>query len=143
MASFMATVGNVKRYFIETSVPDAADLGDSLWNEDDAATRSDLNLVMDQYKLYVEMADRVSARRSLANTFFLTLNTAIFTAIGVFWKNPPKASPWLGHLPAHCAGAPVPSLVLDHPVLSPAQCRQVGRGGGVRAAAADVAVVVG
>jgi len=76
-ASRVATVGNVKRYFIETSAPDAADLGDSLWNEDAATTRSDVNLVMDQYKLYVEMADRVSARRSLANTFFLTLNTAI------------------------------------------------------------------
>ena len=28
------------------------------------------------YKLAVEMADRVSARRSLANSFFLTINTA-------------------------------------------------------------------
>ena len=37
---------------------------------------------MDQWKLYVEMADRVSGRRGLTNTFFLTLNTAIFTAIG-------------------------------------------------------------
>lgn len=91
--------GSVKRYFIETSAPDAADVGDSLWNADADATRSDIQLVMDQYKLYVEMADRVSARRSLANTFFLTLNTAIFTAIGVFWKDPPRASPWLGIFP--------------------------------------------
>ena len=30
--------------------------------------------VLEQYKLYVEMADRVSARRGLANTFLLTLN---------------------------------------------------------------------
>lgn len=40
--------------------------------------------LMDQYKLYVEMADRVSERRSTANTFFLTANTllvAIFGAI--------------------------------------------------------------
>jgi hypothetical protein len=83
----VATVGNVKRYFIETSAPDGADLGDSLRNEDAAATHTNVNLVMDQYKLYVEMADRVSASRSLAKTFFLTLNTAIFTAIGIFWKN--------------------------------------------------------
>ncbi len=33
-------------------------------------------VLLEQYKLYVEMADRVSARRALANTFFLTLNTA-------------------------------------------------------------------
>jgi len=32
MPLLVATVGNVKRYFIETSAPDAADLGDSLWN---------------------------------------------------------------------------------------------------------------
>jgi hypothetical protein len=31
-----------------------------------------------QYKLYVEMADRVSRRRENANAFFLTINTAIF-----------------------------------------------------------------
>jgi hypothetical protein len=58
VASRLATVGNVKRYFIETSAPDAAELGDSLWNEDAATTRSNVNIVMDQYKLYVEMADR-------------------------------------------------------------------------------------
>ena len=51
--------------------------------------------LLEQYKLYVEMADRVSARRGLANTFFLTLNTAIFTVIGVFWQRPPSASTWL------------------------------------------------
>ena len=40
--------------------------------------------IMEQYRLYVEMADRVSQRRALANSFFLTLNTAIFALIGVF-----------------------------------------------------------
>jgi hypothetical protein len=30
---------------------------------------------------------RISARRAFTNTFFLTLNTAIFTIIGVFWKD--------------------------------------------------------
>jgi len=37
---------------------------------------------LEQYKLYVEMADRVSARRQTANTYFLSINTAIFTVIG-------------------------------------------------------------
>lgn len=32
------------------------------------------NHVLEQYKLYVEMADRISSRRDIANTFFLTLN---------------------------------------------------------------------
>ena len=51
--------------------------------------------VLEQYKIYVEMADRVSARRGTSNTFFLTLNTIIFTAIGVFWQGPPIGSAWL------------------------------------------------
>ena len=34
------------------------------------------------YKLYVEMADRVSARRQKANSFFLTINTAIVALVG-------------------------------------------------------------
>ena len=37
--------------------------------------------VLEQYKIYVEMADRISARRSTANTFFLTLNTLIVGAL--------------------------------------------------------------
>src|SRR5581483_2639836 len=34
------------------------------------------------YKLAVEMADRVSARRSLANSFFLTVNTGLVAVLG-------------------------------------------------------------
>ena len=33
--------------------------------------------LLEQYKLFVEMADRISSRRQTANSFFLTLNTAI------------------------------------------------------------------
>ena len=39
--------------------------------------------ILDQYKVYVEMADRVSARRALANTFFLTANTGILAFAGL------------------------------------------------------------
>lgn len=37
----------------------------------------------EQYKIYIEMADRISARRMLANTFFLTLNSALITVLSV------------------------------------------------------------
>ena len=37
---------------------------------------------LDQYKLAVEMADRVSARRGVANSFFLTVNTALIALLG-------------------------------------------------------------
>lgn len=38
--------------------------------------------VLEMYKLYVEMADRISARRQSANSFFLSINTAIVALVG-------------------------------------------------------------
>lgn len=35
-----------------------------------------------QYKLYVEMTDRISNRRQSANSFFLTVNTAVIAIVG-------------------------------------------------------------
>jgi len=46
--------------------------------------------ILEQYKVYVEMADRVSARRNLANTFFLTLHTLIFGAASFVYEKGPK-----------------------------------------------------
>lgn len=76
------------------------DMGSTLWNADVSPADYGLsgekyqNAILEQYKMYVEMADRVSARRTLANTFFLTLNTSIFTVIGVVWSANPVATPW-------------------------------------------------
>ena len=39
-------------------------------------------VLLDQFKLYVEMADRISARRQNANTFALTVNTALIALVG-------------------------------------------------------------
>jgi hypothetical protein len=39
-------------------------------------------VVLELYQLAVEMADRVSARRGLANTFFLTVNTGLAALLG-------------------------------------------------------------
>jgi hypothetical protein len=58
----------------------------NLWNDvdDNSEYHNDKKLyqehILEQYKIYVEMADQISARRNLANVFFLTLNT---TALGV------------------------------------------------------------
>ncbi len=38
--------------------------------------------VIEMYKLYVEMADRISTRRQSANSFFLSINTAIVAIVG-------------------------------------------------------------
>ena len=38
--------------------------------------------LLDQYKIYVEMADRISQRRTTANNYFLSVNAAILGFIG-------------------------------------------------------------
>ena len=38
--------------------------------------------LFDQYKLYVEMADRISSRRQTANSYFLSINTALLGFAG-------------------------------------------------------------
>ena len=43
--------------------------------------------IFGQYKILIEMADRVSARRNLANTFFLTLHTLIIGVVGIVFEN--------------------------------------------------------
>jgi hypothetical protein len=59
-------------------------LGKHLWNDQTAQNGYDSNSeyrrhVFEQYKLFVEMADKVSGRRDIANTFFLTLNGLILS----------------------------------------------------------------
>jgi hypothetical protein len=39
--------------------------------------------LLDQYKLYVEMADKISERRSTANSFFLSANTLLVSLYGI------------------------------------------------------------
>lgn len=39
--------------------------------------------LLEQYKLYVEMMDKVSERRGNANSFFITLHTVVLGIIGI------------------------------------------------------------
>lgn len=76
-----------------------AELRRRLWRDQaeetaSAAAADDSSTVVEQYKLYVEMADRVSQRRALANTFFLSLNTAIFALIGASLGGGQPGEPW-------------------------------------------------
>jgi len=43
--------------------------------------------IIEQYKLYVEMADRISSRRLTASSFFLSVNTAIVAIVGLIARN--------------------------------------------------------
>jgi hypothetical protein len=64
-----------------------------LWNADvtpatyPGGAEKYVDALLEQYALYVEMADRISSRRGLANTFFLTLNSAILTLVGFFGRS--------------------------------------------------------
>ncbi|MEU6587749.1 hypothetical protein ABZ923_00680 [Streptomyces sp. NPDC046881] len=79
-----------------------AGIDDRLWNEGvsptdfSEGTATYQAAILEQYKLCVEMADRVSSRRNLTNTFFLTLNTAVVGALaagsGAGW---PRSSAWV------------------------------------------------
>src|SRR5689334_986000 len=60
--------------------------------------------ILDLYKMAVEMADRVSARRSTANAFFLTAQTAFVAVIGLTTPSLLKA-PWWTALAVSFAGA--------------------------------------
>ncbi|MEZ0447417.1 RipA family octameric membrane protein [Cellulomonas sp. ICMP 17802] len=60
---------------------------------------------MDLYKLAVEMADRVSARRGVANSFFVALQSAILSSLGFLSAR--AADPWI--LVAVCLSGAVTS----------------------------------
>lgn len=85
----------------------AAELRRRLWNDGEPSNPVEQSAtprgrgtydeaLLDQYSLYVEMADRVSPRRALANTFFLSLNTGIFALVALVWRQPPDGrEAWL------------------------------------------------
>lgn len=59
---------------------------DELFNTTDTL-ESDSSLIFSQYKMYAEMADKVSARRATTNSFFLTANSFLFVAMGALFSN--------------------------------------------------------
>jgi hypothetical protein len=64
---------------------------EGLWNENVSEDNYAKNQkyqdhLLEQYKVYVEMADRMSQRRNLANTFFLTLHTLILGVAGFVYE---------------------------------------------------------
>jgi hypothetical protein len=84
---------------------DERKIRDRLWNVDvDAKSYEGPGekyqaAILEQYKLYAEMADRISSRRGLTHTFFLTLNSALVSVVGLFWSQRSNVSPWLLALP--------------------------------------------
>lgn len=48
-------------------------------------------LTLEQYRIFVETADRVSERRSQANNFFVSINTALIAAIPIVFEKIPTS----------------------------------------------------
>jgi hypothetical protein len=57
------------------------------------------NHLFEQYKLYVGMADQISARRALANTFFVGLHTVLISAFTALLKEGILAKSAIGYAP--------------------------------------------
>lgn len=58
---------------------------------------------LEQYKLYVEMADRISSRRMLANSFFVTIHSLLITAFTLMLKEKIFSNDFFSLLPFICA----------------------------------------
>lgn len=88
----------------------SAPIIEGLWNESvtvaeyGASEEQYYSHLFKQYEITIEMADRISARRNLANTFFLTLNTLLLGAAGFAYEKGPTAnSPLLNIFPLAAA----------------------------------------
>jgi len=57
---------------------------ESAWNiERDKCIEREKDIAVEQYKLYVEMADKISERRTNSNNFFVTLNSSLIAVYGI------------------------------------------------------------
>ena len=78
--------------YFRTTVADVDEIRDDLWNDQITAQKYSETgaryqaAILEQYKMYVEMADRISARRAAANAFFLSLNTAELAVAAGVWQ---------------------------------------------------------
>ena len=76
------------RGFFGRRTVSSTEVRDNLWTNDvDHLAYSDETekyqaAVLEQYKLYVEMTDRIGARRAATNSFFLLVNSSIFAVLG-------------------------------------------------------------
>src|SRR5882762_10031954 len=51
--------------------------------------------LLEQYKVYLEMVDRISGRRQAANSYFLSVNTALLGFVGYLTTKEPVEYLWL------------------------------------------------
>jgi hypothetical protein len=80
----------IKNYF-SFATPARGEVQDALSNP---SCPSDTALILEQYKMCVESADRVTERRIASSKFFLSIHTLAFSIILGFWSKAPAAPKW-------------------------------------------------
>lgn len=60
------------------------DSENGLFKEELIESERSLAILLEQYKLYVELTDKISERRQSANAFFLSLNSILVTGLTIF-----------------------------------------------------------
>ena len=60
--------------------------------QNDPSNPDSLRALLEQYKLFVQTSESLVARRQTVNAFFLSLNTLILGAIGIFAREGPFSS---------------------------------------------------
>ena len=62
------------------------DLDDIIFDSRVAAGEANLEILLEQYKLFVETSERLVARRQIVNTFLLSANALALSALGLIAK---------------------------------------------------------
>lgn len=89
------------RDYFRSSQPNLDEVRDTVWSDGVSEGTYGVggkpyhDAVLEQYKLYVEMTDRISARRATMNSYFLSLNTAIAVGVSFVWGLLKSSSVWL------------------------------------------------
>jgi len=60
--------------------------------------------LLEQYKLYVQMADKISDRRQAANSYALTINTALVTVLAALLSTHPAWMPSIAYVVVSACG---------------------------------------
>jgi hypothetical protein len=86
--------------------------------------------MLEQYKLYVEMMDNISGRRQDANTFFLAVNTALVSLLGIVGRLAGQSAERVWHVLACVAGLVLCyswyRLLQSYRGLNSGKCRVIG-----------------
>ena len=68
------------------AAPGNEDLEDVIFGSRASGDQPNLDILMEQYKLFVETSERLVARRQVVNTFFLSANALALSAVGLIAK---------------------------------------------------------